>query len=286
MNETFISYSRVDKEFVSMLVAHLRNIGIDPWIDNEDIPSASLWKQEVLVGIQFCHNFIYIISPESVQSQYCDMELDHALALNKRIIPVVARDCPFKDVRPPIRELNAIFFNDFQDGLFKLLSVLDSPLGFTFGDRLDAEIRIFDKSGDRTFPLYRNQYRLGRNPQGKFSICGLLFLGLGDERVSRQHCTLLRRHNRWCVIDGAVTLNNLGNPVDYQTSANGVRIERLGSTGDVVSREKLKCYTCKTLLTGDIIRLSDETFFQYKEIAPISTDVTLLDDRETYTGNE
>lgn len=284
MNETFISYSRKDSEFVSQLTTHLKRVGIDPWLDKDDIPSAALWRQEILVGIQFCHNFIYIISPDSVESEYCDIELNHALALNKRIIPVVAKNCKTSDIRPAVRELNYIFFEDFNEGLFKLLSVLDSPLGFTFGDRLDAQIRIFDKSGERTFPLYRNQYRIGRNPQGKFSLCGLFTLGLGDEKVSRQHCTLLRRNNRWCVIDGTVVLSEHGNPVSYVTSSNGVRIERVGSKGEVTSRERLKHYTCRILIHADLIRLSEDTFFIYEEMTPGSTPDLAVDDRETYTG--
>ena len=285
MNETFISYSRKDTEFVSELTTHLKRVGIDAWYDREDIPSASLWRQEILVGIQFCHNFIYVISPDSVQSEYCDIELNHALALNKRIIPLVARNCKLSEVRPAVKELNFIYFEDFTDGLFKLLSVLDSPLGFTFGDRLDAQIRIFDKSGGRTFPLYRNQYRLGRNPQGVFSLCGLFTLGLGDEKVSRQHCTLLRRNNRWCVIDGSVVLNALGNPTEYVTSSNGVRIERLGSKGEVISREKLKGYTCRILIHDDVVRLTEDTLFIYEEMVPSSNNELVNDDRETYTGS-
>lgn len=286
MNQTFISYSRKDSEFVAILTSHLKRMGIDPWVDKEDIPSASLWRQEILVGIQFCHNFIYVISPDSVHSEYCDIELNHALALNKRIIPVVARNCKTADIRPAVRELNYIFFEDFNEGLFNLLKVLDAPLGFTFGDRLDAQIRIFDKSGERTFPLYRNQYRIGRNPQGKFSLCGLFTLGLGDEKVSRQHCTLLRRNNRWCAVDGVVVLSEHGNPVSYVTSSNGVRIERLGTKGEVTSRERLKHYTCRILIHADLVRLSEDTFFIYEEMTPGSTPDLVVDDRETYTGVE
>ena len=63
MNETFICYARRDAAFVKRLLEALKTTGIDPWIDTEDIPAAAQWRQEVLIGIQFCYNFIYIISP-------------------------------------------------------------------------------------------------------------------------------------------------------------------------------------------------------------------------------
>jgi hypothetical protein len=170
MNETFISYSRKDKEFVRAVIESLKQTGIDLWIDEADIPAAAVWKQEILVGIQFAHNFVYVISPDSVESEYCNLELDYALSLNKRIIPIVARLC--NNIRPAISELNWIFFDDFNEGIECLLELLDSPLGRTLGNRIDSQIRITDKLGQRTFPLYRNQYRIGRNPSAEFSEAG------------------------------------------------------------------------------------------------------------------
>lgn len=285
-NETFISYSRKDIEFVDKLFARLKEAGIDPWMDKEDIPASSFWRQEILVGIQFCHNFVYVISPNSVMSQYCDMEVDHALALNKRIIPIVVQDCQYGDLRACIQELNWIFFtSDFEQGLSQLLELLDSPLGSTFGDRLDSQIRIVDKLGCRTFPLYRNQYRIGRKPEATFAQAGLLFMG--DDRVSRHHCTLLRKDGRWCVIDGFVEFNQRGKPAEYKASANGVSIERVSEKGRVVSREKLRPLQFRPLIHGDIVRLSPDTSFIYEEISPEHEYRRMeADNRDTYTGQE
>lgn len=283
-NETFISYSRKDIEFVTQLFKRLKNAGIDPWLDKDDIPSAAFWEQEILVGIQFCHNFVYVISPDSVRSQYCDMELNHALALNKRIIPIVARAVSPETLRPSIGELNWIFFDDdFEQGLTHLLELLDSPLGTTFGDRLDSQISIVDKLGCRTFPLYRNQYRVGRKPEAEFAQAGLFFLG--DERVSRHHCTLYRKDGRWCVVDGLVELNERGKPVQYKPSSNGVTVERVDKRGRVISREKLRPLQFRPLIHGDIVRLSLETVFSYEEISPDHEYRRIeADNRETFTG--
>lgn len=280
-NETFISYSRRDSVFIEKLFNALKENGIDTWLDKEDIPKASHWKQEILVGIQFCQNFVYCISPDAIASEYCDMELDHALALNKRIIPVVVRE-PVTGVRLAVTELNYIFFNDFEQGLNNLLELLDSPLGTTFGDRLDSQIRVVDRLGCRTFPLYRNQYYIGRNPKGPFSAAGLFYLG--DDSVSRHHATLLRKDGRWCVVDGQITFNAQGKPAEYKKSANGVSIERM-SGGRLASKDKLRPLQFRPLIHEDIVRLSPETSFIYEEIFPDHEYRRIeADDRETFTG--
>lgn len=280
-NETFISYSRRDAAFIERLFQALKDNGIDAWLDKEDIPKASQWKQEILVGIQFCQNFIYAISPDTVMSDYCDMELDHALALNKRIIPIVVRE-PVVGVRLAVAELNYIFFDDFDQGLSNLLELLDSPLGTTYGDRLDSQIRVVDRLGCRTFPLYRNQYYVGRNPRGPFSTAGLFYIG--DESVSRHHATLLRKDGRWCVVDGQVEFNIRGKPTEYKPSANGVYVERM-SGGKLMSKHKLRPLQFRPLIHDDIVRLSPETSFIYEEISPDHEYRRIeADDNPTFTG--
>lgn len=265
-NETFISYSRKDSEFAKRIFESLKATGIDPWMDFSDIPAAAKWKQEILVGIQYCHNFIYIISPNAVGSSYCNMELDYALSLNKRIIPIVCRLT--SDVRPAISELNWIFFDDFNEGLGSLLELLDSPLGNTFGDRLDSQIRITDVLGQRTFPLYRNQYRIGRNPSAKFSEAGLFFLG--DEAVSRTHASLVRKEGRWVIVDGLIIFNERGKPVQYDKSSNGITIKKLSSKGKILSKDKLRPMQLKALSHGDVIDFTPNTSLIYEEISPES----------------
>lgn len=264
MNESFISYSRKDKEFVERIFAALQKTGIDPWMDSDDIPVASRWKQEILVGIQYCHNFLYVISPDSVISEYCDMELDHALALNKRIIPIAKQLCP--NIRESISELNWIFFDNFDEGISNLLEILDSPLGTSFGDRLDAQIRISDPLGERTFPLYRNEYRMGRNPQAEFAEAGLFFLG--DDATSKRQATLKRREGRWLVVDGEILFNRQGKPETYNPSRNGVIIHRCNSKGKIISRERLRPLQMRPLSHGDIVVFSTNTSFIYEEINP------------------
>jgi hypothetical protein len=91
MADVFISYSRQDKEFVRRLHAALTERGRDAYVDVEDIPVASRWRQEIAEAIEGADALVFVMSPDSVASEECRKELDHAVAHNKRVIPVVCR---------------------------------------------------------------------------------------------------------------------------------------------------------------------------------------------------
>lgn len=268
-NETFICYSRRDREFVDLLFKALEEAGFDSWLDRDDIAPASFWEQEVLVAIQACHNFVYVISPDSLISVYCNGELNHALALNKRIIPLVARPIDPSDVRPAIAELNWIWFDDFQEGLKNLILALEAPLGITWSERLDSRITVRQASGEKSFFLYRDQYCVGRSPSAEFAKAGLI--RVRDRLVSRIHCTLLRRENRWFVVDGSLELNHRGNPISFKPSTNGLS----------VAGQPVGLLQFRPLVHGDILQLSQETAILYEEMMPERGNNFEDDDKDT-----
>ena len=47
------------------------------------------FQQEIYEGIENSDNFIFIISPNSINSPYCDDEVEYAHSLNKRIIIIL-----------------------------------------------------------------------------------------------------------------------------------------------------------------------------------------------------
>jgi len=89
--DIFVSYSRKDRKFVEALCARLRISGLNLWVDWENIPIAADWRQEIQEGIENAHTFLWIISPDSVSSPYCQDEVTRAVQLNKRTIAVVWR---------------------------------------------------------------------------------------------------------------------------------------------------------------------------------------------------
>lgn len=92
----FISYSHDDKSWVEELHRELRE-DHDPWLDKQ-ISGASDWWNTILDEIDECDCFIYILTPKSAESPYCQEEMKYAKALNKPILPLMLKNCSYPDV--------------------------------------------------------------------------------------------------------------------------------------------------------------------------------------------
>src|SRR5579863_6066562 len=92
MTDVFVSYSRLDKEFVAHLREALISQQQDVWIDWESIPPSQAWWDEIQKGIAHANNFVVVLSPHSMASPICQMEIEYARQLKKRIIPVLHAD--------------------------------------------------------------------------------------------------------------------------------------------------------------------------------------------------
>ena len=82
----FVSYARIDKPFCIQLVDKL-NIH-ELWYDQR-LYAGQDWWQEILRRLEWCEGFIYLLSPDSVASQYCRQELEIAKKTGREIIPVL-----------------------------------------------------------------------------------------------------------------------------------------------------------------------------------------------------
>jgi WD40 repeat protein len=133
MANVFISYSRQDKTFVERLHAALVAAQRETWVDWQGIPPSAEWLGEVYAAIESADTFIFVLSPDSLTSEICRSEVDHALGFKKRIIPIVCRDIEDRQIMEPIAALNWIFFrpsDDFDAAFQKLLFALDTDLEY------------------------------------------------------------------------------------------------------------------------------------------------------------
>jgi WD40 repeat protein len=139
MSDLFISYSRKDKDFVRRLYDALQREGRRALVDWNDIVPSAPWLPEVEGAIEAANAFVCVVSPDSVVSQNCRKEIEHAVSRSKRLIVVVYREVPARDVPPPMDSLNWIFFRE-QDGfgaaLRLLLRALDLDLAWVKGHTL------------------------------------------------------------------------------------------------------------------------------------------------------
>jgi WD40 repeat protein len=131
MPDVFVSYSRRDAGFVHELVERLQQGGKTVWIDTEGIGDAEVFPEAIRSAIEQSDGFVFVISPDSVASRYCENEVDYAVALNKRLVPVLRVPVPDTDLPEPIQVRNWIPFTDpatFDSSAGRLVSALETDL--------------------------------------------------------------------------------------------------------------------------------------------------------------
>ncbi len=116
MADMFISYSRKDIEFGQRLHTNLVEGKRDIWIDWNNIPLAAEWWDKICEGILASDNVVVIISPSSLASPICNLEIEHAIKLNKRIVPILYQNT---NEQKAYAELITVVLNDFQRALLK-----------------------------------------------------------------------------------------------------------------------------------------------------------------------
>ncbi|HLP56075.1 MAG TPA: TIR domain-containing protein [Fluviicola sp.] len=126
--DIFISYSRKQLLFASKLYQHLSNRGYNVWFDQNDIPLAVDFLNEIERGIRQSHYFLFLLSPDSAGSVYCMKEIDFALEYGKRIVPlhcVPTQEAEMQDLQSIIARLNWInFTNSTDDNYTEILDKL------------------------------------------------------------------------------------------------------------------------------------------------------------------
>ncbi|MDJ0734727.1 MAG: TIR domain-containing protein [Nostocaceae cyanobacterium] len=128
--DVFISYSRADSDLARKLNDSLQIQGKTTWFDQESIASGSDFQQEIYQGINACDNFLFILSPRSVNSPYCKDEVEYAASLNKRFVTVLHREVNTADLHPELAKVQWIDFNghegDFNANFNQLVRTLDT----------------------------------------------------------------------------------------------------------------------------------------------------------------
>jgi photosystem II stability/assembly factor-like uncharacterized protein len=118
----FFSYCREDSDFALRLAEDLKAAGAKVWIDQLDIEPGLPWDREVEAALAACARMLVILSPVSVKSDNVRDEVSFALSKQKRLIPVLYREC---DVPFRLARLQHIDFRaDYARGLKALLRAL------------------------------------------------------------------------------------------------------------------------------------------------------------------
>ena len=105
-------------------------------IDRHSIPGGDEWEKRLGALISDAGTVVFVVSPSSFNSKYCKWEIDEALRLNKRILPVLCR--PLYGASPPkqLASRNYIYLyadpelpgSGFGVGLVQLVTALRTDL--------------------------------------------------------------------------------------------------------------------------------------------------------------
>ncbi|HET9905395.1 MAG TPA: TIR domain-containing protein, partial [Anaerolineales bacterium] len=145
MAKLFVSYSRKDSVAARKLIEAFKSVvQQEVWVDWESIPPAVDWLEQIFRGIEESDAFLFLISPDSVASEVCNVEIGRAAQNNKRIIPIVLRDVDPKITHENIRKLNWTYMregDDFEEGLQKVKTAIELDL-----DWLEEHRRLLVRS--------------------------------------------------------------------------------------------------------------------------------------------
>lgn len=133
----FLSYSRRDAEFVDRLEQALSAHGVTVYIDRTAIEHGVDWWERICQLISMSDTVVFVLSPDAVQSEVCTRELEHAIQLGKRLMPVVCRPLDNAVVPESLAKLNYVHFTaaspdapaiDFDIALERLLTALNTDI--------------------------------------------------------------------------------------------------------------------------------------------------------------
>lgn len=105
----FISYRRLDSDFVDRLEIDLSVRGFDIWLDRRDLAfkGAQLWENELKAAIERSHVCLLVVSQAAIESENVRAEYIYARQIGRPVIALLHQSCP----KVPAELLNVEWIN-------------------------------------------------------------------------------------------------------------------------------------------------------------------------------
>ncbi|NJN80489.1 MAG: TIR domain-containing protein [Anaerolineales bacterium] len=159
-SKVFISYSRKNKAFVRKLNAAIDAAGLDAWVDWDGIPLSVDWMNEITNSIISSDALLFVVSPDSLRSDYCLQELELAIQENKKIIPVVYYEPEKRQkVHKKIASSNWVFMRPKKEKFKEVLPKLIETI-FTDFDWVSEHTRLSQRAAEWNLNKRNNSYML------------------------------------------------------------------------------------------------------------------------------
>ena len=155
--DVFVSYSRADSDFARRLNEALQTQGKTTWFDQESIATGTDFQAEIYRGIEHSDNFLFVISPDSVNSPYCADEVEYARKLNKRFVTVLHRKVNFEGLHPELAKVQWLDFHkhggDFYANFGELVRALDTDREYVREHTKKSQAALEWKQADKSVDL-------------------------------------------------------------------------------------------------------------------------------------
>ncbi|WP_298854811.1 cation:proton antiporter [uncultured Ruegeria sp.] len=156
--KVFISYSRDNKEEMEDFKIFLESQRFEVIYDSRNIPFGEEWKKELRYLIEQADVVIWLISPPSIKSYWCNWELRQIEELKKKLVPIFIEDVPLNLVPKEVRARQIMpgsgcFNLESRDHKISLAQLLASDYDWIkYHTRLGDRARVWDdadRSADR-----------------------------------------------------------------------------------------------------------------------------------------
>ena len=110
--DSFISYSRVDADFASLLYRRLQEAGFRLWRDRSEMEGGKNWFHQILSAIKQVDTLILCLSPAAIESVNVADEWRQARRVGRRVIPIIAADVDFNTVPRWMKKVDWLDFRN------------------------------------------------------------------------------------------------------------------------------------------------------------------------------
>lgn len=142
--DIFLSYAHININFARRLKFLLNEANYTVWIDEAGIRAGHKWRNEIADGIQSCSVFLFVMTPRSANSEYCQDEIAlaeeyHRPIMTVRLQAVSEMDPGLKLIIQRRQWIDFVEEAEFEASKAKLVEALRSTMGQGSGPELGEE---------------------------------------------------------------------------------------------------------------------------------------------------
>lgn len=111
----YVSYARTDRDIVVPIVHELRRLGLQVWIDSEELKAGESWEKQIMEALVRANVVIMFLSQTSIKSKWVMSELAQARGAFVDVIPVLIDKVEKAQLPPELRSMTFVDATNFSE---------------------------------------------------------------------------------------------------------------------------------------------------------------------------